>query len=381
MATNGSSARRLLWPTAALIGALAFAASCLLLAPGRHPHQFGAEFAAMAADPFACRGPFPHRILGPLLAWLLGFGREHYWLFAHGTVVLFLATVAATALRRGASLAGAAVLTATIAATGAVEVYKGHVGYPEPASFTLLLAGAALTQRAGWFWFVMFLGLLNHEGIAFYWPWLLWRAWRDNGGVRSADWLAAPLVVGAYLAIRWLIFAHATEPVLSANIYFAGLPTLATTGVWAYAMVSVVVYFGLLPMLWAWHCRVAGFLDAGAPMLLLLGSTFVMCTYATDLPRFIGFLALPTVFAGIHLLQRPRGVVWLAALGGATTIAIVAQRPVVLHLVDAMLRRMPDPFPIVVVDEWPVFAGYAAAITTMVVAGAVLAARRDAAPA
>lgn len=378
MALQGSSSRRLPWPTAALIGALAFAASCLLLAPGRHPHQFGEVFAAMAADPFACRGPFPHRILGPLVAWALGFGREHYWLFAHGTVVLFLTAVAATALRRGVAIAGAATLTATVAVTGAVEVYKGHVGYPEPATFTLLLAGVALRRRPGWFWFVMFLGLLNHEGIAFYWPWLLWQAWRENGGMRRTDWIAAPLVVGTYLLVRWLIFAHATEPVLSANIYFAGLPTLATTGLWAYAMVSVVVYFGVLPVLWAWHVRTAGWLEAGMPLLLLLGSTFVMCTFATDLPRFIGFLALPTVFAGIRLLQQPHGGRWLAALGGTTAIAIVAQRPVVLHLVDAMVRRMPDPFPIVVVDEWSVFAGYAVAIAAMVAAGAGAARRRAA---
>src|SRR5262245_59956811 len=125
------------WFAAAGIGLAAFAMSCAFAAPLRESRALGLDFAAMARDPFGWHGPSPHRRLWPLLAWAIGLGGDRYWIFSHAIVVVFLALVAALAMQRGASVLGAALLTAVVAVTGAVEVYKETVGYAEPLSFAL----------------------------------------------------------------------------------------------------------------------------------------------------------------------------------------------------------------------------------------------------
>lgn len=366
------------WPWALGIGALAFAWSCVWQAPRLEPWSMGLDFAAMAADPLGGHGPFPHRVLGPCIAWLLGLHGERYALFAHGTAVVFLAMVAAVARRHGASLAGAVLLTAVVATTGAVEVYKHHVGYAEPLAFALALGAHQLRRHTGWFWLAMWLGLLNHEGIAFVWPWLLWAKWRDAGLARG-DAVGAAAALGVYLTIRWSLLAAASQPTLSAAVYFANLPTATTAAMWVIAAASIPIYFGVLPVLLAWHARASDWRRAALPLLLVLAPILAMCTVATDMPRFLGWLALPIVFAGVWLLHRPNGARWLLALGAATLLAIVLQRGVVGVIVDGMMRRYPEPLPGVVVDLWPLFAAYGAALAAMVAAGRWLARRAPAA--
>jgi hypothetical protein len=137
----------------------------------------------------------------------------------------------------------------------------------------------------------------------------------------------------------------------------------------------VAVYFGVLPILLAWHARAAGWRAAVVPILLAVAAIFAMCTFATDQPRFVGYLALPVVLAGVQLLQRPRGAPWLAVLGVATAVAIVLQRRVVVMLAEEGLKRAPDPVPKLVVDLWPVFAAYALALLAMVAIGCAFARR------
>ena len=359
------------------VGGAAFALSCLVVAPRTSAFSMGLEFAAMAEDPFGWHGRFPHRVLGPALAWGLGLGGDRYWLFAHGTAVALLALVCFAALRSGAALAGSAVLTLAVALSGAIEVYKEHVGYAEPAAFALLLAGWLLRQRTGWFWLMALLGLLNHEGSLLLWPWLLWSKARAAGGVRRGD-VAGLLATGAaYLTVRALVFAAASQPVLDANAYVGGPLTAATLGMWVLTAASIPIWFGVLPVLLAWHVRAAGWRDAGVPLLLALAGIFAMCTVATDMPRFLGYLALPVAVAGIALLQRPAGVRWLALLTALTAAAIVLQRPVVHHLVAAILARVPEPLPALVVDLWLLFAAYGVALSLMAAAGIALARRTE----
>ncbi len=367
-------------PLAALAVAIAaFALSCLFLPAKTAPFSMGLEFAAMSTDPFGWHGRFPHRVLGPAAAWLLGLGGERYWLFAHATVVGFLALVCFAALRGGAPLLGSALLTAAIAVSGAVEVFKDHVGYAEPASCALLLGGALLVRRTGWFWAVQFLALLNHEGVVFLWPWLLWRKVRANGGVRRGDVLGLAAAGGGYLAVRWAIFAAAPQPVLSAGVYAGGPLTTATLCTWALAAISIAIYFGALPVLLAWHARARGWRDAGVPVLLALAGVFAMCTFATDMPRFLAYLALPLVAAGIALARLPHGSRWLAVIALATMVAIPLQRPVAAAVVDAFRARVAagvaEPLATVVVDLWPVFAGYGVLLAAMAFGGRALARR------
>ena len=122
--------------------------------------NFGSDYALMAQNLTGFIGSFPHRILAPLLAratdemahWF--GGAVAYWQFAHACTVLFLATLFAGAHLLGAKLWQALLLTAVIGFTGAVQLFKGHVGYPEPITFALLLnlvsASNAHDKRVLW---------------------------------------------------------------------------------------------------------------------------------------------------------------------------------------------------------------------------------------
>jgi hypothetical protein len=362
---------------ALLAGALAWAASCVVAAPVRQAMGLGAEFAAMATDPLGWNGPFPHRVLGPLLAALLGLGGDRYWLFAHAASLGFVAMVAAVVRRGGAAWPVATLLAFAVACTGAVEVGKTIPGYPEPLAFALLLASTRLLHLQGWFWAVQFLLLLNHEGALFLWPWLCWQK-ANASGLRRSDLAAGALVLGSYLAFRHFVLAQASQPVHEAALYAPG--ALATVlGSQALAAMSLVVYHGPLPILLVWHASVDGSRRAGVPILLVLLPILAMCAIATDLPRFLGYAALPIAIAAARFAALPGSRAYALALGIATPLAVVLQRPLAARYIGALeaaIRRGEgQPVPAAVVAEWPMFAGYAAVLVGMVLAGRWLAGR------
>ena len=364
-------------PLALAAGAAAFAVSLLMLPAQWATWSSGDDFARMSVAPLAGNGPFPHRMLGPLLAHLLGLSGDRYWLFSHGMLVTFLAAVFATAVHAGCSLLGAFVLTLVVSITGAVEVFKGYVGYAEPTSFVLLLASAALVRRPGWFWTLMLLGLLNHENLLFFWPWLLDRK-AKSAGLRWGDAVGAAVV----LALYWLERQWLTTGILPASLYVSHQKLPFIAGAWILAVLGIVVWFGVLPVLLAWHAWFDGWRRAGTSIVLALGAFFGMTFLANDLQRFVGFLAIPVTFAGIRMLQQPRGVLVVTLLGAITVPLIVWQRDVVRLVFDELMvvagrqaaaGEALDPIsavPTEVVPElWYVFAGYVAAHAVMLYAG------------
>lgn len=365
---------------ALVAAALAFAISCLVLPAKLEVWSYGEVYADMAARPFAASSPFPHRILGPWLACGLGLGGDRYWIFHYATVLLFLALVCSTAMARGCAMLDAFLLTSIVAVTGAVEVFKGYVGYTEPLSFALLLASAHLTRHTRWFWLLQFVSLLNHENIVFLWPWLLVQKARDTGGLRRADWLGAAAALGGYLLARQLLIAN--PQALSMSFYLQDQKLSFIVGAWIMAVLAIVVYFGVLPSLLAWHAWHSGWRGAGNSISLVILAFFGMAFFANDLQRFVGFLAVPVVFAGIELLHRPRGTLVLATLGILTTAAIVLQRDVVRLVVGTMVAHPPDPvsaLPTVIVPKlWYVFGGYALAHVAMLTIGRAWALRNRA---
>ena len=116
--------------------------SCIAERPRTAPFSFGETFAAMADHPLGVvehgvrtfGGQFPHRVLLPLLAHLLGLTGDRFHLAAHGAAVLLLAAVYWCARRVGALRLDALLVTAAIAFGGATQTYKSHVGYPDRKS-------------------------------------------------------------------------------------------------------------------------------------------------------------------------------------------------------------------------------------------------------
>lgn len=344
-----------------LVGLATFAFSCLFQAPVAATWNFGDMYAAMAEDPFGSRGPFPHRLLGPLIAHALGMSGGRYWLFHHATVVVFLAVVFFAAATRGCSRRGAVVLTLAISITGAVELYKGHVGYPEPITFSLLVASVLSARRTGWFWLLQFVALTNHENALFLWPWLLLVKANANGGLRRGDWVGAGLVVLAYALFRWAIMVPG-DHVYSFSFYLSDQKPMYGLGICTLTVLAIPVGFGAMPALLAWQAWFDGWRRAGAGACCVLVAIFGMSWVAADMMRFTSFLAVPLVFAGVRLLHQPRGIVVLFGLAAASKLIMVGQHDIGVLVFTTMGKHLPDPVsavvPEVVPELWYVFLGY-----------------------
>lgn len=386
----------LLWPLALAVGLALFWLSDFIDPAVPATLNFGTDFATMAASLPDLVGSFPHRVLSPLL----GRGIEEmaarfgvqipYWRFAHGCSVLFLAVLFVAAHRLGARPWPALLLTASIAGTGTLLLYKGHVGYPEPMTFTLLLATMLAANSAPWFWFWQLLNLLQHEQVLFFWPWLLW--WRrQRGGDWRADLIGLALVVGVYYGFRHyvgrvaiapaaagavrLTFGHYTETL---GKYFP----VGTLGLAALNLVCTFIYFGFWPIVLIRDAVRRGAWRGAFPLLLFIFCQHAIFAVAHDTYRFTCFLFVPVLLAGARLAQERHGAWLVLAFGAATTLAYLPQRYVFVDLAirvqtDTDANGVPFVRPDIVGDIVPkvipampwTFASYGLCLLASVVAG------------
>lgn len=365
----------LLWPLAVVVGVAVFFLTCLVEPAERHTLNFGSEYGLMAAQPFALTNPnFPHRILGPMVAHVLGLAGDRYWIFAHGCTALLIAMVFATAVLHGARLRQALLLTTVIAFTGTIQIYKGHVGYPDPITWLLLLATICAVKRPWLFWALQFANVMNHEQILFFWPWLVWWRHREGNARWRPDLIGGVVVFGLYVAWRAWVGSHANAQKLTIHHYL-GLDyfPIGTLGLAALNLVSTYIWFGLLPVVIAWHAFVEGWKKVGAGVVLYLVSLHAMFGVAHDVYRFTCFLFVPLLFAGLRLVRRPRGEAIFAALGVASVAAIVLQRTTFLTLAQAVMSHWPTPVTSIVPEVIPAlpwtFAAYGAALVATVLVG------------
>lgn len=367
----------LLWPSSLLVGVAVFFATCLVEPAEHHTLNFGTEYGAMAVAPFDLIGTFPHRILGPLVANVLGLAGERYWLFAHGCTTALIAMVFAAAVLLGARWWQALLLTAVIAFTGTVQIYKGHVGYPDPITWSLMLATMLAARRPVWFWSLQLLNVMNHEQILFFWPWLLW--WRHREDWREGrrwlpDLIGGGAVVAGYVAWRYHVSANAPGLSLTFEHYSAlDYFPVGTLGLAALNVVSTYIWFGVLPVIVAWHAFVEGWRRVGFGLLLYLVLLHAVFGVAHDVYRFTCFLFVPVLLAGLRLLREPRGAIVLAAAGVATVVAFFAQRQVFVDVAIEVMKHLPTPVMSIVPKVIPAmpwtFVAYGLALVATIVAG------------
>lgn len=370
------------WMLALLVGGGVFWLTCLT-EPALHATlNFGTEYGQMASDPFGLIGKFPHRILSPLVANLLGLGGDRYWLFAHGCTVLLIAMWFAAARLLGARWWQALLLTLVLGFTGAVQLFKGHVGYPDPVTFLLLTATIVAVDRPRLFWLLQFCSVMHHEQILFFWPWLLY--WRHQTARRTQfpregaatvrwrdDLIGGAIVAGLYVAWRYYVGLHARDQVLTMQHYSAlDYFPVGTVGLVALNLLSTYIWFGLLPLLVAWHGFRDGWRRAGIGILLFIACQHAVFGVAHDVYRFTCFLFVPVLFAGLRLLRQRFGALILLLIGGASGAAIKLQAPVFVEIGTAVLvEQTPnglavraDPVhtivPEVIPAYWGTFAAY-----------------------
>ncbi|MCA3009250.1 MAG: hypothetical protein INH34_12820 [Phycisphaerales bacterium] len=304
---------------AAVVGALAYAVSCVVIVPGDVAKGFGIQFQALSTDPPALLGQFPQRVLGPLLAWLCGMGGDGFVSFCRVYAVFLLATVFFFCRRRGAADVDAGLVTLAIALTAAVQLYKDHwVGYPDALGYALFFWSLLAAGRgAPLFWGLYLLNLLNHELAAFLLPWL-WVVRRQAGAPWRGDALGAALAVGLYGA--WYLYVKAAAPgqVFNAS-YFADHPLFpgGSVVVWLMALVHLVTTFGPVLAVLAWHQHRREHGRERLHLWLVAGGVFVIFCIAFDWARHSNLVVLPLVLASLRFLAAGHRALYagLVALG------------------------------------------------------------------
>ncbi|HEX6812318.1 MAG TPA: hypothetical protein VF384_11890 [Planctomycetota bacterium] len=365
---------------ALLVGVCVFLLSCLVDPVTRETWWLGNDYAAMSKAPFACLGPFPHRVLGPLLAHVLGLGGDDYWIFHHAVLVLLLASLTGIAVSRGLSWARASLLTLALSLTLGFALFKTFVGYSEPLSFLLMVLALAFVRRSVLFWSLQLLALLNHEHMVFFWPWLLLQR-RLAGTSWRADAIGAPAVAAAYVLFRLVVDLGATAQLYTLeNQLDWATPSLRMIGMCVLTTIYLLMTYGLMPVLLAWNAASAQRRSAVADIALFLLSLFALCSIALDTFRFVGYALIPTWLAGIRFVQRRHGPLILAALAAATVGAIRLQQRTFAPLVQTIMANQPDPATEIVrkvIPEQPwLFAGVGVAAAAIVALGIVWG-RRD----
>ena len=303
---------------AVVVGLLGYALSCWLVAPGTVPSGFGIDWQLVSERPQDLPGRLPHRLLAPVVAWACGCGGANYLVFVRGLSVFLLATVFFFCRRRGASVLDGALVTLAVAVTAPVQMYKEHwVGYPDAVCYGLFLWMLIAAKQPAVFWSLFFVNLLNHELAAFLLPWL-WFVRREAGGSWRADALGAGLALAVYAAFYLWVKAVAPQQLFDAN-YFLGHPLFpgGTVAVWGLALTHLVVAFGPVLAVLAWHQHVR---EHGRERLHLwavgAGVVVIFCI-AFDWARHSNLVVIPLVLASLRFLQAGHRLAYgaLVALG------------------------------------------------------------------
>lgn len=390
--------RALLPLLALLAGALVYLGSELLVPAGTQCFSFGLDYQILSADPFAFGGQLPHRMLGPLLAWLIGLGGAEFPQFMRLCSVLLLATVFWFVGRERNGM-DATLATCAVAVSGAVQTYKTVVGFPDQLSFALLLLALAAVRTPVLFWALNGLSLLNHEMLLFFLPWLLWQR-RLAGISLLRDGVGLAIVGAFYAGFRLWVGAHVPQATLDAN-WYAGksLFPLGTLWLWLLSFVYWVIDFGPLLAVVAFGAWATPRRGYSIGLALLCSGIFAIyaVVYVYDFFRFGSALCVPLVLAAMRLLDAKSGRAVFLALIVLSAIAFALWHPAASQLVgrpqgyvqvydiDRITIEtcaLPDGtvdftrlFTGVVPRIWPLLAGLAVELAALVALGYWLARR------
>lgn len=289
------------------VGLAVYLLTCLLQPPGPLPADgFGHEWSRMSMQPFAFLGQFPQRLLSPLLAHLVGLDGDRYHWFSRLLSGLLLATVFQFCRRRGRAVVDATLVTLAIGVSGAVQIYKGLVGFSDNLTVILLLLSVLVARHGALFWLLLLLNLTNHELVVFFVPWLWFVRWQAGGSWRvDAPSLAA--VMALYFGYSRYVGAHAAHQAFNAGFFLENhfLP-FGTMWLCVLALVHWVSMFGPLLVVLCWHGAIPRPQHERVHTLLVLLGIAGIFGFAYDVMRHANILCVPLVIASSRLLEDRR---------------------------------------------------------------------------
>ncbi|MFK7740665.1 MAG: hypothetical protein AB8H80_10105 [Planctomycetota bacterium] len=397
---SGRAKAQLLLLAAALIGSALLWLSDWVVPPAQAAFPgHGERFAAMAQEPFALTGDFPQRKLWPVLAWLFSFVGVSAPVFTQICSGALLTVICRFARVRTGRWDAAVLVTAAMAASGAVLVYKPMACFSDTLNLLLLVLLVQHAARPAVFWPLVFLSALSHELVFFFAPWLVYVRCR-NGGLWWREGLLLVVVLAAYLAFRApMAGSYGIAYYFDKNFWVPWLlPAL-----WSLWLLVVVVEFGPLLLLAGFGLGRNGALAERQALggrwglLLYLGGLLPLMVLAYDVMRFATFAFLPVLLGGVALARSALGRLLLLGLTAAAVVLysqFTHPNPmeqggrhftaVAADVFGQIVPRItgPGPFPFgesVAVTSamfgswWGVFAAVVAALVAAVVGGRLLA--------
>lgn len=284
---------------AALVGAAGIVVAGLLTAPLPSPTPgHGEAFVAQARDPWSLTGMFPQRILWPVLAHVAHWAGIGPVAFSQVCSGALLAVVFWFCRARGARLADALLITAAVAATGAVQLYQVMTCHADTLNWILMVLLVHHVRRAAVFWPLVLLAALSHEMIFFLSPWLvLIRARAGGSWGRELGALAG--VGGAYWAWLQVVKALGSVGGFGAGHYLANHWLVwGTLGLWLLWLMLLLIEFGPLLLVVVWD-----FGRDRQASWTYLACVAAMMAFAYDVQRFACYAFLPLVLASLRWFE------------------------------------------------------------------------------
>lgn len=314
---------------------------------GGHPTFLGKSYAELATDPFhpAPDNPVGHRILAPLVSYMIGF-RGAYILYTNLGVVIVLIAVVFRWFRVRGHLPVWAFVGASTMALSMVSLTTLHYGgYPD--SFTYLLVfGAWWARRRLWLSvLLLFLAALSHEAALFLAPWFVAELARD-GNPAPRGWLRATAGVAvatiAFAGVRVLM--ERAHPSVEYSVGFYLRPLLHDPLHWfrpsaPHRLLGIAAAFNLYwVFLFLAAARLARDGERAAALRLLLPIPLALAQLLMghDVTRY-ATMAFPSVLIGCEDLLRTdafRVRRWALLLGVANFF--IPQVNVAMGIVDRM---------------------------------------------
>jgi len=321
--------RRLGLVVSGLLVSLVFlAAAAIYTRPTLSLEGFAGQYAALAADPFGIHPEifFPHRILTPLVSYLLLLRGDLIVVTNLCMAWLVLYVGYGYFRTRVSHPADAVAATAVLAFSQVTLNSMFNSGYTDSASLALLLLMWWFRERPVWFWLCFLLGLFNRESVVFLTPWFVWLRLGDN----RRPWTKRLGEIGVALAVSLVCYgafrywlASRQEFRFTVGFYFRDLPSRPTYWFRQSGWRQLVGLLGFLKAMWivpivaAFHAwtrqrRVVW------SMLLILACTWAQLFIAYDSSRLFtqGFLLV--VVAMEYLFTA--GPAWSTRLVGWSVI-------------------------------------------------------------
>jgi len=191
-----------------LAAVVSFLTTCLYVTPSLRPESHGEYYALLSLNPFDPGNPNSHRILTPLIAYLLGLRGGYLVILNYAFLVLFLYTIARTLYKKTLdfSLVFATLLLFSLSMPSMFTVY--YSGYPDSTSYFLFSVLLTETLHFSLFVIFAFLSLLNHEMSGFFLPFFWsYQRWRDKAS-KTLQFLGLVMPFALYIPVYILLSSH-----------------------------------------------------------------------------------------------------------------------------------------------------------------------------